>query len=51
MSDTPILPAGFRVGVATCGFQVEGGRTPPLSSLPFRCAMVTPGVTDPHGLR
>ena len=51
MSDTPILPAGFRFGVATCGFQVGGGRTPPLSTLPFRWAMVTPGVTDPHGLR
>lgn len=51
MSDTPILPAGFRFGVAARGFQVEGGRAAPVSTLPFRCAMVTPGVTDPHGLR
>jgi beta-glucosidase/6-phospho-beta-glucosidase/beta-galactosidase len=51
MSDTPILPAGFRFGVAARGFQVEGGRAAPVSTLPFRWAMVTPGATDPHGRR
>lgn len=29
MKDTPTLPEGLRFGVATCGFQVEGGQNGP----------------------
>jgi len=50
VSDAPILPDGFRFGVATCGFQVEGGQNGPGEPANNWFDWETEGRVEPSGI-